>query len=55
MNEKEQDAREFGAQIQQQADFAERLMKLSATGARRETVFQRDPRIKRFNALGCGG
>jgi hypothetical protein len=55
--DKEQDAREFAAQITAEAEaFETRIMRLPANaGQRRETTFQRDVRVKRFNAHGCGG
>jgi hypothetical protein len=50
------EARAFAEQIEEQARFEDRIMRLPANaGRRRETVFQQDTRIKRFNAHGCGG
>ena len=51
------EAQQFAAQITAEAEaFETRIMRLQAgAGARRETPFTRDQRIKRFNAHGCGG
>ena len=57
MDRDQQQAREFAAYTEMQADFATRIMRIDAdAGTRRETTAQRDMRErgnKRFNAYGC--